>query len=246
MNNDLICPICGESTNVYMGNARKDRLCKTHGKMANAGEIILGDKGLWLDAKTGKPLGAPAEETQEPATKNNGDLTCIVCGEPSNGKHFCLACYHKYKEKTITLKIHKCEIPASELLNESYEGIYVCNDGHVVKSMAEQTIDNWLSREGIFHGYEVPLDIGEDKPLKPDFYLKNYLGEGKDVYLEYFGLKGTPKYDKTTAYKMEHYKRLKKTLICMYPQDSSNLEFNLQRKLHKDKLIEGQIHYFEK
>ena len=34
------CPICGKPTNIYMGRARKDGLCREHGKLANAGELI--------------------------------------------------------------------------------------------------------------------------------------------------------------------------------------------------------------
>ena len=37
-NEKLICPICGEPTRVYMGNARKDRLCGKHADMLKAGE----------------------------------------------------------------------------------------------------------------------------------------------------------------------------------------------------------------
>ena len=34
-NENLVCPICGEPTNVYMGNVRRDRLCRKHGSLAN-------------------------------------------------------------------------------------------------------------------------------------------------------------------------------------------------------------------
>jgi len=246
-NQKLTCPICGEPTHVYFGNARKDRLCPKHGKMAKSGEIFLDPHGRWREAATKNVLTqapAPIEEPKKEAAVEPtaaSDLTCIICGEPSNGKHFCLKCFKKYKEKEILLKINKCQLPVGEPLDESYEGVYECVDGHIVKSISEQVIDDWLCDNGIFHGYEIPLDIGEEKPLKPDFYLKNYLGEGKDVYIEYFGLKGQPKYDETTAFKMRHYKRLGITLICLYPRESKNLKFALQTKLRKDKIQEGQV-----
>ena len=53
-NKDLICPICGEPTSVYMGNARKDRLCRKHGMMLKNGEIEVRDDGLFIDSKTKK------------------------------------------------------------------------------------------------------------------------------------------------------------------------------------------------
>ena len=68
------------------------------------------------------------------------------------------------------------------------------------------------------------------------------MGKGKDVYIEYFGLKGQPKYDEHTAYKMKYYKQKKITLICLYPKDSKNLKFALQTKvLNKDKILINQI-----
>ena len=47
-NDNLICPICGEPTNVYMGKARRDRLCRKHGMLANKGELVQCEKcGGW-------------------------------------------------------------------------------------------------------------------------------------------------------------------------------------------------------
>ena len=243
--NTLSCPICGEPTRVYMGNARKDRLCGKHADMLKAGELIIDTNGKFV-TKASNPTPRTETKSQIETSYPSSDLTCIICGDLSNGKHFCLKCYHRYKEKEILIKIHKCEFPVGEILDESYEGVYECEDGHIVKSMSEQTIDDWLFEKGIFHGYEIPLDIGEEKPLKPDFYLKNFLGEGKDVYIEFFGLKGQPKYDESTAFKMKHYKRLGITLICLYPKDAKNLKFALQTKLlNRDKIKEGQINFEE-
>lgn len=245
-NEELKCPICGEPTYLVYGKyPRKDGLCRTHGKMANAGEIVqCPDCGKWNEKDVVCECKKVKEESN--TSKPENELTCIICGEPSNGKHFCIKCYHKYKEKVILLKVHKCEFPTGEPLDESYERVYECKDGHIVKSIAEQTIDDELCDKGIFHAYESLLDIGEDKPLKPDFCLKNYLGEGKDVYIEYFGLKGQPKYDEHTEYKMKHYRKLGITLICLYPKDSKNLKFALQSKVfNKDKIKVGAINHEE-
>lgn len=248
MEKDLVCPICGEPTNVYMGHARKDRLCRTHGIMQNKGELIQcencgkwnkkGDFCFCQNREANKIMSISKETSKEIVS----DLTCIICGDPSNGKHFCLKCYKKYKDKVVLLKVHKCEFPTGEPLDESYEGVYECEDGHIVKSLSEQVIDNWLCEQGIFHAYEAPLDVDEEKPIKPDFCLKNYLGKGKDVYIEYFGLQGQPKYDEHTAYKMMHYKRLGITVVCLYPKDSKNLRFALQTKiLNKEKIKANEI-----
>ncbi|MBO5907192.1 MAG: hypothetical protein J6Q85_03465 [Clostridia bacterium] len=242
----LECPICGAPTFIYYGNPRKDLLCSKHATMLKNGNLTkCTDCDKWLhngEKCSCKKETQKAIVKQPPKEDSISDLTCIVCGENSNGKHFCYSCYSKYKDKVVLLKVHKCEFPTGDPLDESYEGVFECEDGHIVKSISEQVIDDWLYEQGIFHAYEAPLDIDEEKPLKPDFCLKNYLGKGKDVYIEYFGLKGQPKYDEQTAFKMKHYERLGITLICLYPKDSKNLKFALQTKvLNKDKIKENQI-----
>lgn len=78
MNNELlVCPICGEPTRVYMGKARKDRLCGKHADMLKAGEIHIDENGNFLNQKG----------------ESASTLTCIICGEASNGKEICKACY---------------------------------------------------------------------------------------------------------------------------------------------------------
>lgn len=238
---NLICPICGEPTFlVYGKNPRKDRLCKECSQRLFNKEIEqCPDCGKWN--KTGETCECknpvPKAHVKETPKEETSDLMCIICGESSNGKHFCYNCYKRYKDKDILLKVHKCEFPIGEPLDESYEGVYECEDGHIVKSISEQVIDDWLCEQGIFHAYEAPLDIGEEKPLKPDFCLRNYLGKGEDVYIEYFGLQGQPKYDEHTAYKMGFYQKLKITVVCLYPKDSKNLKFALQTKiLNKEKI----------
>ena len=58
----LICPICGQPTRVYMGNARKDLLCGTHADALKAGEIIVNENGLFVDKKSGKILNLNYEK----------------------------------------------------------------------------------------------------------------------------------------------------------------------------------------
>lgn len=62
----LTCPICGEPTRVYMGNARKDRLCGKHADELKAGKIetveldfedmLNYDRPVFSDVKTGAIL----------------------------------------------------------------------------------------------------------------------------------------------------------------------------------------------
>lgn len=90
----LVCPICGEPTRIYMGNARKDRLCGKHADMLKAGELILNENGKY-SFKSGKEKSVAANNGN---TKNGGGLTCIICGEHSDGKPQCKKCYYETKD----------------------------------------------------------------------------------------------------------------------------------------------------
>lgn len=241
MSNDLICPICGEPTRVWYGKARKDGLCGKHADMLKAGELVLGDDGVYTKKHVAKPVAEPKIE----APAEESDLTCIICGEPSNGKHFCIKCWNLYKKKTIYLKIVDCKTTVP--LGAEYEGHLETKDGHIVKSHVERDIDNYLFSKNIPHAYESTYDVDGDPEheFKPDFYLPNYLGEDKDVYIEYFGMKGTKDGDKKINYKIPIYKRDKATLICLYPQDDSRIETVLKRKLNKEHIKIGELNWYE-
>ena len=93
-NKDLICPICGEPTSVYMGNARKDRLCRKHAAMLKNGEIQQCEKcSTWKIANKPCKCENVKESTTKTTTNNSDELTCIICGENSYGKDVCKSCY---------------------------------------------------------------------------------------------------------------------------------------------------------
>ena len=187
MANDLICPICGEPTYLHFGNPRKDRLCRKHGTMEHKGEIVqCVDCGKWnkaedtCECKKTQPITATnsTEETE------NDDLTCIICGEPSNGKHFCLKCYRQFSKKVLYIQVKKCK--EFTKLEAEYESDFTCEDGHLVKSPYEKIIDDYLYREGIKHAYEKKIDIDETHDITPDFFIPEYNGV-KNIYVEFWG-----------------------------------------------------------
>lgn len=57
-----------------------------------------------------------------------------------------------------------------------------CKDGHIVDSISEKIIDEWLFENGLEHEKSKRYP---DSNFTCDFYLK-----GKDVWVEYFGLHG--------------------------------------------------------
>ena len=308
MEKKLVCPICGEPTRVYMGNARKDGLCSTHADALKKGKIVKCEKcnnyhnanapcdntkkyeelptegynecvvcgevtkgyafckkcfrehsneemleilntSKIKEADTNKTFESKYNESQNNTVviDSNNKSRCIACGKNTDGLLFCSGCYYKYKNKEILVKITNCS--NVELLDESYEGRYTCKDGHVVKSKSERDIDNYLFDHGISHAYEKELPYGstEKEVLHPDFCLPNYLGNGKDVYIEHWGYnENNIQYTKTKKFKMPKYEELNITLVCTYEKtDMGRIDTVLDRKLNKDFIKEGKINYEE-
>lgn len=256
----LVCPICGEPTYLVYGKyPRKDGLCSPCSKKMQRQEIEqCQDCGKWH--KTGEKceckIIARIEE-QSPRTPEYEETTkiviineenksrCITCGRKTDGLLFCAMCYKRYHKKELLFRITACS--SVELLDEDYEGRYICKDGHVVKSKSEREIDNYLFEKGIPHAYEKPLPYGksEKEVLHPDFYLPHYLGKDKHIWIEHWGYDDNNRdYTKTKKFKLPIYKKLGITLVCTYEKsDTGDIEATLDRKLNKDNIDEGTINF---
>ena len=216
----LTCPICGEPTRVYMGNARKDRLCGKHADMLKTGDLILGEDRRYTVKGEAKP-----EPKAEPVAVAS-DLTCIICGEPSNGKHFCIKCYHEYKEKSIDIRITNCK--EIKILDQYGNLTIECDDGRKVRSRAEALISNFFYNNKIRSVYERTIyykENGEDKTLHPDFYLPDY-----DIFIEYNEIK-KKSYLKSKEYTQKIYNQLGFKVIIMDDQDLNSIAGCLKPKL---------------
>ena len=81
------CPICGETTSSYMGNYRKDGLCKKHALEFKNGKIIQCEKcNQWHN-----------KEEDCKCKHNSCNTKCIVCGNTTEFEGydnlFCKQCY---------------------------------------------------------------------------------------------------------------------------------------------------------
>ena len=216
-----ICPICGNPTALVYGKyPRKDSLCKECAKKLLNKEIEqCPDCGKWK------------ETTQQcickkKTNKTEIELTCIICGEPSNGKHFCLNCYHEYKNKSIDIRITNCR--EIQILDQYGNLTIECDDGRKVRSRAEALISNFFYNNKIRSVYEKTIyykENGEDKQLHPDFYLPDY-----DVYIEYNEIK-KKSYLKNKAYTKKIYDKLGFKVIIMDEQDLCSIAGCLKPKL---------------
>ena len=235
-NENLTCPICGQATRVYMGNARKDRLCAKHADELKAGNIALGEDGLFYDAKSKKVLNKGAEKREQPReaakdTAPSSDLTCLLCGEDSNGKHFCPSCYHKYKDRSIDIRISNCR--DTQVIDEYGNKTKKTKDGRSVRSLSEKIIIDYFFDNYIRVVYEktVPYinEKGENATLHPDFYLPDY-----DLYIEFNGLTNKS-YLKMKNYANRIYEEKGYNVVILESQDIDDIEGTLPQILSKYK-----------
>lgn len=226
-NENLICPICGKPTSVWYGNARKDRLCREHAQQFKDGLIEqCPNCGKWHE--TGKPCECENKTIEHTKNATSDELTCIICGEPSNGKHFCYNCYKKYKDRSVDIRITHCT--ETEILDEYGNLIYTCDDGRKVRSRAEAIICSWLYNNKIRVKYEEPVyycdeESGETKTLHPDFYLPDY-----ELYIEYNEL-SNPKYIKSKEYTQKIYDKLGLKVLIMTDKDLQDVADCFKRRL---------------
>lgn len=221
------CLFCGNKAFGYYS------LCRECNEKKNNGEIEKCECGAWKETNKACPecgKGAPVIEKEKPVDITIED-TCLICGAESVGYHFCKSCYYKYNQKDLFIQITNCA--TTKIVDSAYTGNYHCKDGHIVKSLAEKIIDDYLYDNSIKHAYEKALPIDEDSKhdLHPDFCLENYKGLG-NVYIEHWGFEnGSKAYNESEEYKLKKYKELGITLICTYSEDTKDITTNLDRKL---------------
>ncbi len=221
------CVICGKAGWSYYP------FCREHLQMKADGKITKCEKcGTWhLSADTcpsckNSIISKPTDSIEH--GKENSELTCIICGEPSNGKHFCRSCYSKYRNRSVDIRITNCN--ETQILDEYGNLIYTCDDGRKVRSRAEAIICSWLYNNKIRIKYEEPVyyrdeESGETKTLHPDFYLPDY-----ELYIEYNEL-SNPKYIKSKEYTQKIYDKLGLKVLIMTDKDLQDVAACLKPRL---------------
>ena len=220
------CAICGKPSGMYP-------LCPACFKLKDEGKVEKCETcGKWH--RIGEPCDCVVEEQ---AISTTG-LKCLTCdNEATPGYHFCVACWKKYREKELYLRITSCT--TVDNMGSEYTGKYVTDDGHVVKSQPEREIDNYLFKNKISHKYEKAIAYGPQKEqvITPDFYL-----EDQKIYIEYWGYgPENKKYREIKKFKLPIYKEKGLTVICVYQEDNIDMNSALDRKLQFFK--PGQINW---
>ncbi len=111
----MICPVCGEPTSSYMGNYRKDRLCKKHATEFKNGNIIQCDNcGKWHNVGTLCQCGRYTF-TELPT---EGFNKCVACGAETTGYAFCRKCFKKYDEDEMLEILNKADFKFISIADE--------------------------------------------------------------------------------------------------------------------------------
>jgi len=187
MSAELKCPICGEPTFVYMGNARKDRLCRNHGKMAKEGLIVqCPNCGKWND----KDVACDCKQTKNDNSKGISEITCIVCGLPSNGKPQCKECYYEmidFKEsldknlKAFELKDYYYNLKSNIYRMKTFD--YVKSNCNKLLAIALLLKESYKDESLTSRVYNEIKEIIEAKKPKKEEEISTYI-KAKDTHKE--------------------------------------------------------------
>lgn len=161
--------------------------------------------------------------------KESGKVTkCIDCGKwNKNPGSRCYDCYLKSKrneeKKSDKYKATHGEIEEKDF-REKFPATIRAEDGHKVRSRAEQLIDNWLYHKGIVHAYERRV------PIEEEVYSDFFIPIGQKVWIEFWGLT-EQKYEKRKKIKQSFYKKYDKNLIELTDDDIEKLDDIMPKKL---------------
>ncbi|HLC61566.1 MAG TPA: hypothetical protein VJI52_00945 [Candidatus Nanoarchaeia archaeon] len=161
--------------------------------------------------------------------KEEGKVTkCNQCGLWKNdNKPLCYECWLTNKKseekKSVNYQITETEKEEENFRNK-FKATFRTEDGHFVRSKAEQIIDNWLYHKGIIHAYERRV------PIEEEVYCDFFIPIGQKVWIEFWGL-DEEKYLKRKELKRKFYNQSKKNLIELIDKDIENLDDVMPIKL---------------
>jgi hypothetical protein len=161
--------------------------------------------------------------------KEQGKVTkCEECGIWKEGnKPLCYDCWlKKDKEEKKNSKDYMVSDEEKEEndFRTKFPATFISEDGHRVRSKAEQIIDNWLYHKGIVHAYERRV------PIVEEVYCDFFIPLGQKVWIEFWGA-DEEKYAKRKIIKKQFYQKNKKNLIELNDKDIERLDDVMPIKL---------------
>ena len=161
--------------------------------------------------------------------RDEGKVTkCQDCGIwKKDNKPLCYECWLKNNKSEQKKSTHYKFTEIEEEENNfrtKFEATFRTEDGHMVRSKAEQIIDNWLYHKGIVHAYERRV------PIEEEVYCDFFIPLGQKVWIEFWGLE-KEKYLKRKELKKKFYSQNNKNLIELSDKDIEKLDDIMPIKL---------------
>ena len=206
------CQICGKGTKFNFP------LCSDCNEKKEQGLIVQDENGKWK----------LKEETKTPVTEDKPlEITCLICGKPSNGKHFCLDCWKLYGNRSVDIRLKNLKY---DCILDDYGNLkYKCEDGRYVRSLQEQSIANTLWNLEIQYIYEEEVyyytEDEKAKTLHPDFFLPKY-----NVYIEHIGFTNK-KHNEITEFKKKEYNKQGKKVLFTNPETLTDFKQFIKKEL---------------
>ena len=219
------CAICGKPSGMYP-------LCPACFKLRDAGEIEKCETcGVWH--RTNEPCKCEEEPFEEFVDDESEEFNgqCLLCENDAGPYLFCKKCYHKYKNRSVDIRITNCS--EITILDEYGNKTKKAKDGRRVRSLSEKIIIDYFFDNFIRVVYEKTIpyinENGEDAELHPDFYLPDY-----DLYIEFNGLT-SKSYLKKKSYVNKIYQEKGFRVEILESQDLDDIEVSLAKVLAKYK-----------
>lgn len=139
-----------------------------------------------------------------------------------------------FEKKFLNNDIEDISNKKKKITKEKYAYSYLSDDGHPARSRGEQLIDNYLFNHDIKHAYEkVIVSEVSGNELTCDWYLPDY-----DVYIEFWGVENSKRYEDSKDYKLKIYKECGLELFELTPDDVNlRLDYCFQKFKFKYKKI---------
>ena len=145
----LVCPICGDVTSSYMGNYRKDRLCKTHSIELKNGKIMLCEKCQNWHSPNQSCVTPKATVRSTTTQANTTNGKCIICEADSSGKPLCLDCYYDVLDREDDIDKNSKSYELREYYYNLKSNIYrMTNYGYIKGNCKKLIAIAWINRDG--------------------------------------------------------------------------------------------------
>lgn len=169
----LLCPVCGEPTRVYMGKARKDKLCGKH-----ADDL---KNGLLIQCESCNGFHYRTQSCKKKSKDNKFIGKCIVCHQLSPNGSLCRDCYYDMLDFKDTFNKNSKSFELKDHYFNLRSSIYRMKNLDYVHSNCNKLMALALLVKDLFHDESLSdrvdndiIDIIDKKTIKEDSPKSEY------------------------------------------------------------------------